>query len=93
VALGPIWRDSNSGSPRRDPVFVNRPRVGWWHVAADPIIGTRELPRGVESTRIRGEIRLPQLRGLPRAGQVRAIGVERIRNGRLRQRVTGREIE
>ena len=62
------------------PASKMRAALGCRRVAAEPVVGARQLPRGLEIARgRRASSPRHDSRRAPRARQVRAIGVERVR--------------
>ncbi len=86
VPFGTIRLRRHRLAPGVDPLFERRAPLALRHVAAEPVIGARELPRRAEILRIGAQRSGPDLGGAPRAGQVRAVRVQRVGGLRRQQR-------
>src|SRR4029434_6629975 len=69
---------SLASSPRLDPALVLLPLLIGWHASPERVAGSRQLPRGVEIARIRGEPCLPDVGSLARIGKLLPASVEEI---------------
>ncbi len=91
MTFGILRLQGDSLSRRLDALVEARAPLGFRRMSAEPVIGARELPGGVEARGIAREVGSPQLRRGPRIAKVRAVRVQRVsladaRNARRRVR-------
>jgi len=79
VALRALRVEGDRGPACRDPLFEKAPALGFRRVSTKPVIGACQLPGGVEAGRRVREDGGPGRRRLPRALEMRTVGVQRIR--------------
>ena len=76
MALGAIGLQGDRLASSLDAFFEELPALALRRVAAEPVIGARELPRSLEGAGATpSQVRLPDVGRLPRAREVRTIGV------------------
>jgi hypothetical protein len=91
VTLGTPRLERDGRFAGLDARLENGPPLVLRGVAADPVVGARELPGGVEVPGIAGEVRGPDVRRAARAGQICTVGVQRVRTPRRGARECARE--
>jgi hypothetical protein len=78
MALGPGGLNRGRLSPGVDSVFELLAALDVRSVTAQPVLGPRQLPGGVEIVCVGGDGGAPDIDRTPGAGQVGAIGVETV---------------
>jgi len=76
MTLGAIGLQGDRLASSPDAFLEQLPALAFRRVAAEPVVGARELPRSLERAgAARGQVRLPDVGRLPRAREVRTFGV------------------
>ena len=88
MAFGTARLNVHGLSPRVDPAFEILAPLGVGSVPAQPVLGARQFPGGVEVARVGRDGGAPDIRRPPRARQVGPIRVQPI--GLARTRVARR---
>jgi hypothetical protein len=79
VAFRAVRADGRCLLSRGDPTLERLPAGFLFFVLADPIRGARNLPRGLEVTRIGFDTCFPDVQSLPRTRQIGASLVQGLR--------------